>query len=827
MELARFASAPAPSEAFEHLCRILARSRAPAANHSTLAAPIWNAVLALSEEEGMAPALHEAVTAHCPEIATKTERAVLAISHELNRRRNVALRKALLELGETGASGGFQFAVLKGGAWLLEGEVDCAAWRLMSDLDVLVDQKQYGAVSGLFERMGYAPLDELERVEASFQAPYCRPGLPIIVEVHRHLGWRHHVLPPEVLLASSRPVASGLLLPAPWVRAFHAIVHWQIQDHGSSRGTLPLKELVEIARFLARADVEWARVASHAEAVGVTKACKFAVASAATLLQAPVPPEISLDLRAKRWVARSVALRASPLRTWLKTQMWRAGTLWRCEKVAYRCALRGNRPLMIAVVVCGARIVRLPLLAVRAVGIASRALRWVLMGRSPFMLPPARDRSHEGTSQQASVTAEVCYSFRSGAFRRERTYRIGPDTLSWSDGGKEHRIAYSDVDAVRLYRRFMRGETALAKKTIWRLHLYGHSGRRIVLSPLHHDRLGRWDDRSAPYTAFVNALFVRLRSANPNLKVVVRRHWTMRLRDAIRRAAMPIYGWTWQVLITLLGHGDPDRTARAAGRLMRAVGPWLRGHRVARANLTAAFPKKSDQEIGLILQGVWDNFGRVMAEYAFLNRLWDYDARAAAPKRIVIDSATAGRLTELRDKGSPVVCFGAHLANWELPAAMAPAFGIKSAMIYRPPDAGKVADQITKLRSQIMGRLIPARRGAALRMLKALRRGASVAMLVDEQFVGGIDVLFFGRQCRVNPTPAWLARQCECPIYGARAVRLADGHFQLELTEMLRPPRDQEGKIDVAATMQMITSIVEMWVREHPEQWIWMRRRWG
>jgi Kdo2-lipid IVA lauroyltransferase/acyltransferase len=99
-------------------------------------------------------------------------------------------------------------------------------------------------------------------------------------------------------------------------------------------------------------------------------------------------------------------------------------------------------------------------------------------------------------------------------------------------------------------------------------------------------------------------------------------------------------------------------------------------------------------------------------------------------------------------------------------------------------------------------------------------------MLVDQHVADGIDVVFFSRKCKVNPALAWFARRFDCPIYGSRAIRLPDHRFQLELTEALCPPRDQDGKIDVSGTMQMITTIIEGWVREYPEQWLWMHRRW-
>jgi KDO2-lipid IV(A) lauroyltransferase len=86
--------------------------------------------------------------------------------------------------------------------------------------------------------------------------------------------------------------------------------------------------------------------------------------------------------------------------------------------------------------------------------------------------------------------------------------------------------------------------------------------------------------------------------------------------------------------------------------------------------------------------------------------------------------------------------------------------------------------------------------------------------------------MFFGRRCLVNPLIAVLARQIECPIHGVRVIRLPDGRFAAEISEELQPARNAEGRIDVAGTMQAITTVVEGWVREHPEQWLWLHRRW-
>ena len=89
------------------------------------------------------------------------------------------------------------------------------------------------------------------------------------------------------------------------------------------------------------------------------------------------------------------------------------------------------------------------------------------------------------------------------------------------------------------------------------------------------------------------------------------------------------------------------------------------------------------------------------------------------------------------------------------------------------------------------------------------------------------DVHFTSHVCKASPLIAQLARHIDCPIHGVRVVRLADRNkFWAEVTDPIEPTRDAEGKIDVAATTQVIANVVESWVREHPDQWLWQHRRW-
>jgi Kdo2-lipid IVA lauroyltransferase/acyltransferase len=309
------------------------------------------------------------------------------------------------------------------------------------------------------------------------------------------------------------------------------------------------------------------------------------------------------------------------------------------------------------------------------------------------------------------------------------------------------------------------------------------------------------------------------------MRSALRRRWQFSTRR-LKRGADALIGFVAVALFKLLRRIDPQMMANFAGPFMRKLGPWLPEHRIGRANLMAAYPEKSADEIERILAGVWDNLGRVAAEFAHLDRLWEYDFENPNAGRIEFSARSMELFLKLRDDGKPALVFAAHLANWELPPLSAGAYDMPAAVVYRRPNLGALADAIIPLRAGNMGELIPSDRAAPVRAARALERGAHVGMLVDQHFTQGVDVTYFGRRCKANPLIARLARHFDCPIHGIRAIRLPRGRFRAEITEALEPPRDKSGQIDVEATMQAITSVVEGWVRERPEQWLWLHRRW-
>jgi KDO2-lipid IV(A) lauroyltransferase len=280
-------------------------------------------------------------------------------------------------------------------------------------------------------------------------------------------------------------------------------------------------------------------------------------------------------------------------------------------------------------------------------------------------------------------------------------------------------------------------------------------------------------------------------------------------------------------LLSGIKHTNRRRTADFAGAFMRRIGPLFPEHRIGREQLRAAFPDKSADEIERILAGVWDNLGRIAIEFAHLEEFSVQGFGKPTADVITYPPESHARYDWIMKSGKAAIGFAAHLANWELPGIGAKLIGVKSAILFRRPNIGAVSDAIVKLRAPLMGELVATGLDAPVKLARLLESGVHVGMLADQHYSKGVEVIFFGRRCLANPLVAMLARQTELPIYGMRVVRKSDGNsFWGEISAPVQPIRDANGRVEVKGTMQAVTSVIEGWIRQFPEQWLWLHRRW-
>jgi KDO2-lipid IV(A) lauroyltransferase len=270
--------------------------------------------------------------------------------------------------------------------------------------------------------------------------------------------------------------------------------------------------------------------------------------------------------------------------------------------------------------------------------------------------------------------------------------------------------------------------------------------------------------------------------------------------------------------------GRRRASALSAG-FTRLVAPLIPENRLGARNLAAAFPEKSEAERKRILKGSWDNLARIAMEFAFLDDIFE-DFNVHRLDKGVVTATGIEDFLRLREDNKPGLIFSAHLANWELPAIIAKKFHLDLTILFRLPKNSMLAEDLMQRRNELMGSLVPSRLGTTLEIAGVLRKGGHVGMLVDQRRLGSPVVPFFGRPAATSTLFAKLAREYDCPVHGVRTIRLPGDRFRIELTPRIELPRDEEGLIDVMAATEKINSIIEGWVREHPEQWLWQHDRW-
>jgi len=269
----------------------------------------------------------------------------------------------------------------------------------------------------------------------------------------------------------------------------------------------------------------------------------------------------------------------------------------------------------------------------------------------------------------------------------------------------------------------------------------------------------------------------------------------------------------------LLGLLPVDAASNLGGFLGRNIGPRLPASARARRNLRLVFPEKSAAERARIVRGMWDNLGRVAAEYPHLGEI-------TAPESGRIDWIDTASVRAMRDQGTAAILVSAHLANWEIMPTAAIQRGVPMTIIVREPNNPFVRPLIERARGVAGG--VRASKGlpGAKAAVGALRRGQVLGLLYDQKLNDGISVPFFGIAAMTPAAPAQLALRFGCPLVPVRVERLGPARFRVASFEALALPQSGDRQADTIAVMAALNEILEGWIRDRPEQWLWLHRRW-
>ena len=242
--------------------------------------------------------------------------------------------------------------------------------------------------------------------------------------------------------------------------------------------------------------------------------------------------------------------------------------------------------------------------------------------------------------------------------------------------------------------------------------------------------------------------------------------------------------------------------------------------RVTLDNLTAAFPKKSPQELRAIARRAYRNFAKMMIEYIRFPELSTQTIR----DRVKIENEHYLRLAMEGTKGA--VCVGGHFGNWELMGAAVRAAGYPMCFLVGEQH-NKLVDNLMNRYRELVGIEI-IHMGMAVRgVLRALRQNKLVAMLSDQDAGReGVFVQFFNRPASTHRGPATFALKVGSPILFGSAIRLQGGKHRVIFEEVNYDSAAGLTPENTERVTQAYSAILEKYVRLYPDHWFWMHRRW-
>lgn len=251
--------------------------------------------------------------------------------------------------------------------------------------------------------------------------------------------------------------------------------------------------------------------------------------------------------------------------------------------------------------------------------------------------------------------------------------------------------------------------------------------------------------------------------------------------------------------------------SKIIGGLITHLGKFR--HRIAN-NLGHVYPDMSDAEIHRITGAVGNNFGRTFSEYL---------ANSSYKKQQQLFHASGPGLEALKDAqsaGKGVLLVSGHFGQWEAMRHYLNAQGIKVGAIYRP-NSNAYFDRLYLRNIETAGPIFPTGRQGMANMVKYLRQGGVVGILVDQNVPKGMETLFLGRSALTSDSTAKIALKLgipAIPCYGTRRENNRDIDIEFEA-----PVPHTDAKTMTQAFNDSLSDRIQ----KNPGQWYWLHRRWG
>ena len=262
-----------------------------------------------------------------------------------------------------------------------------------------------------------------------------------------------------------------------------------------------------------------------------------------------------------------------------------------------------------------------------------------------------------------------------------------------------------------------------------------------------------------------------------------------------------------------------DAVSDFGAYVFKRLGPLTSTHRVAEINLRIAFPQADDREIQRLLEAQWDAAGRWAMEFPILDKI------IADPARVEV--VNQDRLTEISQSDRPVVFISGHFSSFEIMPAVIIHSGVTCQITYRATNNPYVDEAIKLSRFRYGVRLFAPKGGDGAReLLRALARGESVALMNDQKFNGGVAAPLFGVMAHTAPGPSSFALRYGVPLQPMSVQRTHKARFRVVVHDPIHLDNTGDRNADIEAGVRKVNAFMEDRIRERPEEWFWVHKRW-
>ena len=254
-----------------------------------------------------------------------------------------------------------------------------------------------------------------------------------------------------------------------------------------------------------------------------------------------------------------------------------------------------------------------------------------------------------------------------------------------------------------------------------------------------------------------------------------------------------------------------------------ALGKIARERHIAADNLRQALPHLSEVEQKRVLAQCWRQLGRLVGEFPHIEKI----AREADSRVQIIG---AEHVKAALPNGGAAMFLSGHFSNWELMMLGIQRLAGKTGSLYRRANNPYMEAWVISQRSAFMPVQIPKGSDGAKVMIKLLKDGTSLGVLVDQKLGRGDPIDFFGRATKAPSASIKLARRFGIPIIPTVIRRREDGpdkvHFVQHFFPAIEVPKTDNMQHDIDTAMRQVYDHLEQWIGERPEEWFWQHDRW-